>query len=330
MLTGAALAQDDSLEVKLPEVQMPDTVRPQAATDTVRTAPAKKDAAPSPLPVKKQEVEKEKEAVVLDTVAAHVPEIAAPLAPYGRFVQPLIDGHPLYSMQREVVFMPSKEFKPESKDELFYMFCIALIFLGLLRVGFPKYFQDMFYVFWRSPFRQNQIRDQLQQAGMTTLLFNIFFVMSAAIFTYLVVLYTTGYYIMPPWLLFSVCFFSIGAVYVGKFTMLKFVGWMFGQQTVADSYIFIVFLINKILSILLLPLMLLLAFGDDTQQQVAFTIALVLVVVLLIYRLILSFSGFRNELRVSLLHLVLYVGAFEIIPVLVIYKLLYHLIVRSS
>lgn len=327
MLTGAVLAQDDSLEVKLPEIQIPDTVRSRVMPDSVRVMPVKRETAP-PLPVKKEEIEKE--ANVLDTVAAYVPEMAVPLAPYGRFVQPLIDGHPLYSMQGEVIFMPSKEFKPESKDELFYMFCVAMVFLGLLRVGFPKYFQDMFYVFWRSPFRQNQIRDQLQQAGMTTLLFNIFFVMSAAIFIYLIVLYTTGYYIMSPWLLFSVCFFSVGAVYVGKFTMLKFVGWMFGQQTVADAYIFIVFLINKILAILLLPFMLLIAFGDDVQQQVAFTIAVVLVVVLLVYRLVLSFSGFRNELRVSLLHLVLYVGAFEIIPVLVIYKLLYHLIVRSS
>jgi hypothetical protein len=107
-------------------------------------------------------------------------------------------------------------------------------------------------------------------------------------------------------------------------------GWIFGQQMAADSYIFIVFLINKILSILLIPLMVVLAFGEPAFQQAGFTGSSILLGSLLVDRFILSFSGLRNELKISWLHLFLYVCGFEIVPVLLIYKLLLHLFGRSS
>ena len=319
ILTAAVYGQDDSSRAKPPTVQAPEV------QDSLTPKPVRKKA----IPVKQAKQEPVQVHINIDSVAELTPNIPSAQALYGNAMLPFITGHPYYSVSNNVVYMPSKWHTPESKDELFYIFCATLFFLGVLRVGFPKYFQDIFNVFWRSAFRQKQIRDQLQQAGMTTLLFNIFFAFSAALFSYLVIEYTTSYS-LQPWLLFTICFFSIAIIYIGKYFILKLTGWMFDQQTAADSYIFIVFLINKIVSILLIPLMLILAFGDAVLQQVAFTVSIVLLSSLLIYRFILAFAGFRNELRISLVHLVLYVCGFEIIPVLVIYKLLLHLFVRSS
>ena len=172
------------------------------------------------------------------------------------------------------------------------------------------------------------MRDQLQQAGMTTLLFNIFFVCSGALFIYLLILYLKGP-IAQPWLLFAICFLGIALLYVGKYFILKLTGWMFGQEEAANSYIFIVFLINKVVAILLIPFILILAFSDPQIKQIAFTVSIILVIFLLLYRFILSLASFRNELKISGLHLFLYVCGFEIIPVLVIYKGLLHLFERS-
>lgn len=313
-------AQDDSSDVKLPDVQVvvtQDTAVPQPVKKEVMPPKQIKQIPTPPQPVK-------------DSLPQYIPFLDSFSARtvYGNAILPYISNHPYYSVDNDVIFTPSKEYIPESKDELFYIFCATLLFLGILRIGFPKYFQSMFNVFWRSAFRQNQLRDQLQQAGMTTLIFNIFFVFSTALFSYLVIQYTTDYQ-LQPWILFTICFFAIAIIYLGKYFILKLTGWMFGQKTIADSYLFVVLLVNKVLSILLLPLMLLLAFGSEVQQKVAFTISVILILSLLIYRFILSFTGFRNEIRISLLHLALYVGGFEIIPVLVIYKLLLRLFVRS-
>ncbi|MCO5234671.1 MAG: DUF4271 domain-containing protein [Chitinophagaceae bacterium] len=250
------------------------------------------------------------------------------IVPDRNTIDSLIAHHPYYSFSGDVIFMPSKWYVPDSKDELFYVFCGVLFFLGILRLGFPKYFHDIFHVFLRPAVRQKQIRDQLQQAGMTGLLFNVFFVFSAALFGYLMIQYTTTVGI-PPWLLIALCFTGIIIVYLGKYTVLKLTGWMFGQQTITNAYIFTVFLINKVLAVLLIPLMIMLAFGDEVFQRVAFTVSIILLLLLLMYRFVLSFSGVRNELKIGWLHLFLYVCGFEIIPVLLIYKVLLRLLTIS-
>ncbi len=320
VLVTAVCGQDDSSEVKSVSAQaIP------AQDSSVNPPPAVKKAAPA-----RRVVEPVQPPVSSDTVQVHSRQVfPGSFVLYGNAILPYIINHPYYSVAGDVVFMPSRWYAPGSKDELFYVFCGILFFLGTLKIGFPKYFQDIFNAFWRPALRQKQIRDQLQQAGMTSLLFNIFFVFSAALFSYLLINYTTKSSIQP-WLLFTVCFFSIAFIYAGKYFILKLMGWMFDQQTAIDSYIFIVFLINKILSILLIPLMLILAFGDHVFQRIAFTVSLVLLSFLLIYRFILSFSGLHNELKISWLHLFLYVCGFEIIPVLLIYKLLLRLFAISS
>ncbi len=318
MLIAAVCGQDDSSAIKPPPAQ----------TTAVRDSSV-------PKPVRKKNitavVKPEQELLQTHSRPAGLPKdtLAAALLPYGTAIRSYVTQHPYYNTYSDVVYMPSQRYSPANKDELFYILCGTLFFLGILRVGFPKYFQDLFTVFWRSAFRQKQIRDQLQQAGMTSLLFNVFFVFSTALFSYLVIDYVTDS-LTNPWLLFALCFFSIALIYCGKYSILKLMGWIFGQQPAADSYIFIVFLVNKILSILLIPLMVVLAFGEPAFQQVAFTVAIVLLGFLLIYRFLLSFSGLRNELKISWLHLFLYVCGFEIIPVLLIYKLLLHLFGRSS
>lgn len=319
LLVTAVRAQNDSSVVKPVEVQkVNENKKDSGTTKTVRKTAVlinkiKPDTAASRKVLIQTEENKDSLAFIL----------------YGVDVQWYIATHPYYNTDSSLVYMPSQRYSSEKKDELFYIFCSVLLFLGILRVGFPKYFQDIFDAFWRSGFRQKQIRDQIQQAGMTTLLFNFFFVFSIALFGYLVTEHTKGV-VKQTWLVFATCFFGIAVVYVGKYFILKTLGWMFGEETAMDNYIFIVYLINKILSVILIPFMLVIAFADPNFQQVAFTTSIILIFFLFVYRFILAYSILHNELKISMLHLFLYVCGFEIIPVLVIYKVVVHLFDRSS
>ena len=88
----------------------------------------------------------------------------------------------------------------------------------------------------------------------------------------------------------------------------------------ADSYVFIVFIINKMIGILLLPFLVVLAFAVGNVYTVGLTLSWCLFGGLLIYRLILSFGAVRNQVRVNLFHFFLYLCAFEIAPLLLVYK----------
>ena len=80
----------------------------------------------------------------------------------------------------------------------------------------------------------------------------------------------------------------------------------------------------------IIPFIRMLAFSDRSFQQMAFTFSIVLIIFLLVYRFIVGYAGVRNELQINELHFFLYFCGFEIIPVLLIYRVLVDLFTRSS
>jgi hypothetical protein len=124
------------------------------------------------------------------------------------------------------------------------------------------------------------------------------------------------------WLLYLYCSIGLAVIYLIKFLSLKFFGWLFNFPSTADGYIFIVFIINKIIGIYVLPFLILLAFADNFLYRVAFVISYIGIFVLLVYRFILSYSLVQNQIRLNPFHFFLYLCAFEIVPLSLIYKAL--------
>ncbi len=225
--------------------------------------------------------------------------------------------------------LPVEQRVIQSKDWLFYTVTALLLFLALLRIAFLKYFNDMFRIFWHTSFRQKQIRDQLQQAALPSLLFNLFFGLSFSMFVVLVIHEIRKDIQINHWILLGFGFIIIMVIYLAKFFILKLAGWMFGQEEAAETYVFIVFLVNKIMSILILPLIIILAFGGPDLKSIALALSILLLIFFLGYRFIRSYTTIRNELKISQLHFLLYICGFEIFPVLLIYKLLMQLFERT-
>jgi hypothetical protein len=208
-----------------------------------------------------------------------------------------------------------------SQDLLFYVLLAMLLWMGILKSGYEKYYSDLFTVFFRSSLRQHQIREQLLQARLPSLLYNLFFVGCAGTFLYLVAAQhaiRVGTY--SPWELWLASVGVVALLYVAKFLGLKLSGWIFGMSGAVDTYIFIVFLVNKILGVALLPIVILLAFSKEPIQSAAATLGILLVAGMLIYRFIRSYRPVWEEVQMSRFHFFLYLCTFEIAPLLLIYK----------
>ena len=120
--------------------------------------------------------------------------------------------------------------------------------------------------------------------------------------------------------LFGIAAAIIATIYVIKYISLSLFGWIFNAQEAAYTYKFIVFLINKIGAIALVPFVWLLAYSSSTVQQVVVTIASSILILLVIYRYIVGVNAIRNSLQISALHFFLYFCAAEVLPLLLIYK----------
>jgi hypothetical protein len=115
---------------------------------------------------------------------------------------------------------------------------------------------------------------------------------------------------------------GLAMIYLVKFLSLKFFGWLFNISDTTNAYIFTVFLINKMIGIFLITILVLLAFAQPGIYQAALFVSFLGVFGLVLYRLILAYGLVRNQIRVNPFHFLLYLLAFEIAPLLVIYKLL--------
>lgn len=207
-----------------------------------------------------------------------------------------------------------------SKDMLFYIVLALALWMGILKSGYQKYYSDLFTVFFRSSLRQHQIREQLLQARLPSLLYNLFFVGSAGTFLYLLAKnygFRVGH---PDWEIWVASIAIVALLYAIKFVGLKLSGWIFGMTGAADTYIFIVFLVNKILGIALLPIVVLIAFAGNPLESAGATLGVMLVIGMLIYRFIRSYRPVWEEVQMSRFHFFLYLCAFEIAPLLLIYK----------
>ncbi len=223
------------------------------------------------------------------------------------------------------VFMISKEKLPEGKDELFYLLTGLIFLIALIKLLFPKYFQNLFLLSFQTSFRQRQTREQLLQDNLASLMMNILFFISGGIYIGLIA-QNSGYSNISFWELLLFCSLILSMIYAVKFLFLRFSGWVFNVKAASNTYIFIVFMINKIIGIFLVPFLLILAFSSQAIVQTAIVISLISVGILLLYRYLISLGTIRQDLKVNALHFFLYLCAVEILPLLLIYKVLFNYI----
>ena len=233
--------------------------------------------------------------------------------------------HPWLPMNQTPAYMMVDYRIRESKDYLFYLLYGIVFLLAFIKVIFPKYFRNLFLLFFQTSLRQKQTREQLLQDTLASLLINLLFIISAGLFISLLMT-TKGWLRLPFWTLYAYVTAVLIAIYTGKYLFLLFAGWVFNNKEVANGYIFLVSMINRILGILLIPFSVLMAFGDERILSVVATLSLGLVILLLLYRYLVSFGSLRNDLKINAFHFFLYLCAVEILPMILIYKLLVNYI----
>jgi hypothetical protein len=237
-------------------------------------------------------------------------------------IDPVFQPRLLIKNRKAPVTRQSKRFNPVSEDEYFYFLTGLLFLLGFGVKAFPKYFLDISRLFFQDRFGNKSIRDQLMQNRQASLFLNLFFFLVGGTFLYLISL-RIGLHIQPTWYL-SLGFFILilSAIYLVKFFVLYLTGWILGFNEQMNAYIFIEFLMNKVVGIALVPMVIFLWLGREGLYPYFLTISGVLVAGLFLYRYRLLFPVIGNLKRVSVWHFFIYLCALELAPILIIAKIL--------
>ncbi|ANI89200.1 hypothetical protein A9P82_07785 [Arachidicoccus ginsenosidimutans] len=210
----------------------------------------------------------------------------------------------------------------DAPDLLFFIFLAIVLLVGVIRVGFPKYFTQVFQFILQPRIRKKNQRESNSAENVApALLLNFLFVVTVSLCV--VQLSEKDFSLIAAWKYWLYGAVAISIIYLVKYLVIKLSGWMFGEVQAASTYNYVVFSINKIVGVLLVPIVVFVAYGSPQVVSVIYSAFSVIVVCLLAYRYIASFILMRGNLKISAFHFFLYLCAIEIIPLLIVYKVLW-------
>jgi hypothetical protein len=218
--------------------------------------------------------------------------------------------------------MPGMVRKATGSDIVFYILIFLLFFLGLVKASFPKYVNSIFTLSFQATFRQTQTKEQMEQNFFPAFMLNVLFILCGGLF---ITLYAelNEWSQLSFWELFVYATAILLIIYFVKYIVISFTGWVFNAKDAAAEYRFVVFLINKVLAILMIPLLFLIAYADSPLKNISVTIVICLSIFALFVRYLVSLARIRKNLSVTAFHFFIYLCAVEIVPLLVIYKILF-------
>jgi hypothetical protein len=225
----------------------------------------------------------------------------------------------LIAKESQVVFKIEQRFAMPDKDFLFYGIVILIFLYGFVNNVYPQYFSKLFKQFSQSSLRMIQYREQLLQNSLGSLIINICFILSFSLMGTLMI-FNRHLLALSFWEGFFYISLFFTFLYLGKYICLQIAGYVFNTQELVNTYIFVVFMINKVLGVLLVPFILILAFAKPVFHPYAIGGSALIIVLLILYRYLFSLTSVRNKLHISSFHFFLYLCAFEILPLSILYK----------
>lgn len=206
----------------------------------------------------------------------------------------------------------------------FYVLLFLCFVLGFIRLLDPKYFYNLWRAFTNPTLSNRQLKEQIQGAGISNLMMNVFFTISAGTYLYYVIKLLTPNRVgsISSFLLIVMLIAGTMLIYIAKYAAVRFSGWAFRVEGVTDHYLFNVFLMNKILAIVLLPFIVIMAFSEPMWAHPIIVVSFIACLLLFVNRYVRSWQVFGSFFQYSKFHFFTYLCASELLPLAVLMKLL--------
>jgi|GEM_PF-1207763 len=213
--------------------------------------------------------------------------------------------------------------RTQEADYIFYL--LLLVFL-IIVIGVNRdfnYFENMFraLVNYRLSlqFAREQASNRTAASVLYTLLFNLLFALFLVRLLETVGVNSLLVAFEAGWLLL---FIVISVIYSVKYVFYKFIGRIFGLKEQASYYLSQVFLMNRILALLLLPALTILYYAPSEAAYLVVIVLIVAVASAVVLRYVRGIRITSQVLGANTLHFILYFCTVEILPTLIISKLL--------
>jgi hypothetical protein len=220
-----------------------------------------------------------------------------------------------------------------NKSFEFFSLIIVLLLPAIFKYLNGAYFKNMFVAYRYPNISARQLKEQLSQNSLASLFMDFYFCLVFALFAHVLIKHYVSTWPMSilanDWMLWIVLTIAFGVIYFVKYLFINFLGWVLKAKEVMSVYIFNVFLLNKILSFILLPFIALMSLSSLGYFQSFTLVSIIVVLFFFVQRYIRSISTFNYLYSYSRFHFFLYLCASELVPVFLIGKLILKYFISS-
>ncbi|MBL7766698.1 MAG: DUF4271 domain-containing protein [Chitinophagaceae bacterium] len=234
----------------------------------------------------------------------------------------LLQGHPMLEKNQKGPVVKALPRKSENKSGVFFIAMAFLFAFAGIKQAYPKYFSNLYDLFTSFNISKRQIREQLENDKVASWWFYMFYFITLAFLAYLIAgRYTPLTDSRSPFLFFFICLCIIVVFSLLKIILLKLISWVFQKKEIVEQYLFNSAITNEFSGVMLFPLCIILLLVRQNLQVYFLFMAIGIGMIMLIFKYLRIYKGINNLLRIDFIHFLLYLCAFEIMPVLVFLKL---------
>lgn len=219
---------------------------------------------------------------------------------------------------------PIVKIRPSSnKTAVFLLAVLLLFFFSMVRIIFPRYFMNLFQVFTGISMSKRHIKDQLENDNRASIWFYSIFFISVGFIVYQLITGISSTNFSDKWYMNYLISTLFVFILLGfRISMIRLTGWIFKRSDYVHIYLFNTKLVNEFLGLLLFPLCILILVTSGNIQYNLLMIASAMCLLFFAYGYVRNIPVLRNLFRISFVHFLLYICAFEIIPVLILIKMI--------
>lgn len=230
----------------------------------------------------------------------------------------LMQHHPmLQSLTDTESGMPIKR-QTTNNTGAFVIAVVLLFGFALLKNIFYKHVQNLWTVFTSIQISKRQVKEQLDINTRASLLFQAMFFGCSSYILFLWIQSTVG--VKDGIVKWIFCFLGIAGFYIIKNMIQHLLAWCFDQIQIYKQYQFTVRIIDEFVGIILFPISIMLLLMEGRLHQVIFMLALLVILGFQLFKYIRLSSMIKKIMSTHFLHFFIYLCAFEILPVWVLWK----------
>lgn len=208
----------------------------------------------------------------------------------------------------------------EVKTVLFYIFLVIAVLYAFLSYNYAKYLAKLNEAVFNI-YIARQFYDDFNHSGFVlNALFAVITVSTFGLFAYLGVTYFGKLQQVESYFLMAALVVAVGVYLSIRRMMLRLIALILPLSELIYFYLFNLRIINITASIMLLPMLLLMAFGGPVIEQVALYLSLITLALTITFIVLRGLTIVKEFVLRYKFHFILYLCTLEIAPLLILYK----------